>query len=109
MVGGPRSSLDWGRITRHQGASVATVKPLPQELRHPSDYRDEIEHVEVARILSDLPDKHPARNAYTSGAWEGANTLSLSRLCANRLDVVERLIAVYSAHAERVRTSASPQ
>ena len=109
MVGEPRSSLDWARITRHQGASVGTVKPLSQELRHPSDYRDEIEHAEVARILSELPDSHPARKAYASGAWEGANTLSLTRLCANRLDVVERLIAVYSAHAERVRSSASPQ
>jgi len=88
---------------------VGTVKPLPQELRHPSDYRDDIEHVEVARILSDLPDRHPARMAYASGTWEGANTLSLSRLCASRLDVVERLIAVYSAHAERARTAASPE
>ena len=88
---------------------MATVKPLPANLRHPSDYRDDVEHVEVARILSDLPDRHPARTAYASGAWEGANTLSLSRLCANRLDVVERLIAVYSAHAERVRAAASPE
>jgi hypothetical protein len=88
---------------------VGNVKPLPQSLRHPSDYRDDIEHFEVARILSDLPDRHPARTAYSSGAWEGANTLSLSRLCAGRLDLVERLIAVYSAHAERVRTAAAPE
>lgn len=88
---------------------MATVKPLPRNLRHPSDYRDDVEHVEVARILSDLPDRHPARTAYTSGAWEGANTLSLSRLCSNRLDVVERLIAVYSAHAERTRTASSAE
>ena len=88
---------------------MATVKPLPQDLRHPSDYRDEIEHAEVARILSDLPERHPARMAYAAGTWEGANTLSLSRLCANRLDVVERLIEVYSAHAQRARASASPQ
>jgi hypothetical protein len=88
---------------------MASVKPLSRNLRHASDYRDDIEHVEVARILSDLPDRHPARTAYTSGAWEGANTLSLSRLCANRLDVVERLIAVYTAHAERVRAATSPE
>lgn len=88
---------------------MATVKPLPRNLRHPSDYRDDVEHVEVARILSDLPDRHPARTAYTSGAWEGANTLSLSRLCSNRLDVVERLIAVYSAHAERTRAASSAE
>ena len=84
---------------------MAIVKPLAPNLRHPSDYRDDIEHVEVARILSDLPDRHPARTAYASGAWEGANTLSLTRLCASRLDVVERLIAVYSAHAERARAA----
>ena len=88
---------------------MGNVKPLPQDLRHPSDYRDDIEHLEVARILSELPDSHPARMAYASGTWEGANTLSLTRLCANRLDVVERLIAVYSAHAERPRAAASPE
>lgn len=88
---------------------MASVKPLPPNLRHPSDYRDDIEHVEVARILSELPDRHPARTAYTSGAWEGANTLSLSRLCASRLDVVERLIGVYSAHAERARAASSAE
>ena len=88
---------------------MANVKPLAPDQRHPSDYRDDIEHAEVACILSDLPDRHPARTAYASGAWEGANTLGLSRLCAGRLDVVERLIAVYSARAERTRAATSPE
>ena len=78
---------------------MAALHPLPPQKRHPADYRDDAEHAEIAGILSELPDRHPARVAYASGAWEGANTLSLSRLVAHRMDLVERLIEVYSAHA----------
>ena len=78
---------------------MAVLHPLPPQKRHPADYRDDAEHAEIADILSELPDRHPARVAYASGAWEGANTLSLSRLVAHRMDLVERLIEVYSAHA----------
>jgi hypothetical protein len=41
------------------------VRPTaaPSERRHWADYRDEIEHAEVARILSELPAEHPARVA----------------------------------------------
>ena len=78
---------------------MGTVNPLPFEKRHPSDYRDDSEHAQIARILSELPDRHPARVAYSSGSWEGANTLSLSRLVASRADLVDKLIAVYSARA----------
>lgn len=37
------------------------VQRLPPERRHPADYRDDIEHAEVAQIMSELPEDHPAR------------------------------------------------
>jgi hypothetical protein len=82
---------------------VAALLPLSAQERHPADYRGDAEHAEIARILSELPDRHPARVAYATGAWEGANTLSLSRLVAQRMDLVERLIEVYSGHAAEAR------
>ena len=78
---------------------MAEVRPLPPNKRHPSDYRNDQEHREIARILSELPDKHPARIAYSSGSWEGANTLSLMRFVVKRMDLVDRLLEVYTAHA----------
>jgi hypothetical protein len=42
------------------------LAPLPQQNRHPADYRDEIEHEEVSRILSESDENHPARVAYCS-------------------------------------------
>ena len=87
---------------------MAAVRPLPPNKRHPSDYRDDQEHLEIARILSELPDKHPARVAYVSGSWEGANTLSLTRLLAKQMDLVDRLIEVYNAHAAAT-THRTPQ
>lgn len=88
---------------------MSAVRPLPPEKRHPSDYRDDAEHAQVALILSELPAKHPARVAYASGAWEGANTLSLIRLVVNRMDMVDRLLAVYSAHAGNAAFRPAPQ
>ena len=75
---------------------MTAVNALPKCKRHPSDYREDDEHVEIARILSELPERHPARIAYCSGAWDGANTLSLGRLVSDRIDLVDRLVAVYS-------------
>ena len=87
---------------------MAELRPLPRNKRHPSDYRNDQEHRELARILSDLPDKHPARVAYMSGSWHGANTLSLVRLVAKRADLVDRLMEVYNAHAAAT-THRTPQ
>jgi len=84
-------------------ATHPALHPLAPQKRHPADYRDDAEHAEIARILSELPERHPARIAYASASWEGANTLSLSRLVAQRMDLVERLIEVYSAHASEAR------
>jgi hypothetical protein len=78
---------------------MSALRPLPLSKRHPSDYRNDQEHREIARLLSELPDKHPARIAYASGAWEGANTLSLMRLLAKRMDLIDRLLEIYNAHA----------
>lgn len=78
---------------------MSAVRPLPPSKRHPSDYRNDQEHLEIARILSELPDKHPARIAYASGSWEGANTISLMRLLVQRMDLVDRLLEIYAAHA----------
>jgi hypothetical protein len=80
-------------------ARMRRVTPLPKAKRHPSDYRDEVEHAEIAHLLSHLPERHPARVAYCSGAWEGANTISLSRLVAAHLKILSRLIEIYTAHA----------
>ena len=88
---------------------MAAVRPLPPEKRHPSDYRDDAEHAQVALILSELPPKHPARVAYVSGLWEGANTLSLIRLLVNRMEMVDRLLAVYSEHAANAASRPAPQ
>jgi hypothetical protein len=88
---------------------MSAVRPLPPGKRHPSDYRDDAEHAQIALILSELPAKHPARVAYASGAWEGANTLSLIRLVVNRMDMVDRLLAVYSQHAGNAAFRPAPQ
>ncbi len=88
---------------------MANLRPLPPEKRHPSDYRDDAEHAQIAQILSELPARHPARVAYASGAWEGANTLSLIRLVVNRMDLVDRLLAVYTAHAANAAFRPAPQ
>ena len=88
---------------------MAAVRPLPPEKRHPSDYRDDAEHAQVASILSELPPKHPARVAYASGSWEGANTLSLIRLVVTRMDIVDRLLAVYTEHAPNAAFRPQPQ
>jgi hypothetical protein len=88
---------------------MAAVRPLPPEKRHPSDYRDDAEHAQIALILSELPQNHPARVAYSSGAWEGANTLSLIRLVVSRMDMVDRLLAVYTEHAGNAAFRPAPQ
>ena len=64
---------------------------IPPERRHRADYRDEIEHAEVARILSELPAEHPARVAYSTGAREAADSISLTWLVADRRDMVQAL------------------
>ena len=88
---------------------MADVRPLPPDKRHPSDYRDDAEHAQIALILSELPAKHPARIAYTSGSWEGANTLSLMRLVANRMDLVDKLFAIYVEQAPNAPFRPAPQ
>jgi hypothetical protein len=88
---------------------MADMRPLSPDKRHPSDYRDDAEHAQVALILAELPEKHPARVAYVSGSSEGANTLSLIRLLVNRMDLVDRLLAVYTAHAGNAAFRPAPQ
>lgn len=85
------------------------VPPLPRAKRHPSDYRDDREHAEVAHLLSSLPEKHPARIAYLSGSWEGANTLSLSRLVSAHRELLDRLLEIYTAHAPEAPFRAPPR
>lgn len=64
---------------------------LTPQQRHPADYRDELEHAEVARILSELPADHPARVAYSTGAREASDSISLMWLVAERRDMVQAL------------------
>lgn len=64
----------------------------PPAVRHPADYRDELEHAEVARILSELPETHQARVPYETGAREAADSISLSWLVADRRELVDALV-----------------
>lgn len=67
------------------------VQLLAPECRHRADYRDELEHAEVARVLSELPAEHPARVAYVTGAREAADSISLAHLVGDRADLAEAL------------------
>jgi hypothetical protein len=69
---------------------------------HPADYRDELEHAEVARILSELPAEHPARVAYATGAREAADSISISNLIADRRELVAALVDAYLAANRRI-------
>ena len=80
----------------------ANVQPLPPERRHPADYRDDLEHADVAAVVSELPEDHAARVAYLSGAREAADSLRMTHLLPDRMDLVQRLVAAYSAHADRI-------
>jgi hypothetical protein len=79
------------------------LQRIPPERRHPADYRDEIEHAEVARILSGLPENHPARIAYAAGAREAADSISLTHLVADHRDLVGALVEANLAAYWRTR------
>lgn len=42
------------------------MEPMVKGKRRPADYRDDIEHAEVAAALSELPEDHPARAWHTA-------------------------------------------
>ena len=67
------------------------LQPLAPERRHRADYRDEVEHTEVACIPSELPAEHPARVAYATGVREASDSISLTWLVADRRDMVRAL------------------
>ena len=76
------------------------MEPLPKDKRHPADYRDEIEHAEVAAALSGLPSEHPAAVAYSTAAV--ADSLALTHLLKERPDIAQRLVAAYLGHNQRI-------
>jgi hypothetical protein len=78
------------------------MQPLAKEKRHPADYRAELEHAQVAAVLSELPEDHAARAAYLSGAREASDSIQLSHFVADRRDLVERLVAAYLAHSKGI-------
>lgn len=80
--------------------SAQIVELLPKEKRHPADYRDDIEHAEVAAALSALPENHPAAVAYSSGAM--SDSIALTHLLHERRDLVDRLVAAYLEHNARI-------
>jgi hypothetical protein len=59
--------------------------------------RDEQANTEVAAILGDLPEDHPARVAFA----EGKTTAALTFLVADRPDLVEKLKATILARSGR--------
>lgn len=56
------------------------ISPLAKYRRHPADYRDELEHAEVAQVLSELPGDYAVRVAYACGAREAAKTVVFTSL-----------------------------
>jgi hypothetical protein len=81
---------------------VLKLKPIAKERRHRADYRDEIEHAEVAKILSELPPDHIAIYAYYTAARCSADSISLAYLLPERMDLVERLTDAHMAHSSRI-------
>jgi len=81
---------------------ILAQQPLAPERRHRADYRDEIEHAEVARILSELPAEHPARVAYATAAREACDSISLTWLVADRRDMVQALVDANMAAYRRI-------
>lgn len=61
------------------------------------DIRDAEEHAAIADALAVLPDEHPARQAYA----EGAATIKLTHLVADRPDIVKALTEAYRAGNRR--------
>ena len=86
---------------------TSTVRLLAPENRHPADYRDELEHAEVAAVLAELPEDQPARVAHYSGAREACSSIGLSHLLTDRMDLVKRLTEAYFAHQRRIWASSS--
>ncbi|HZO51229.1 MAG TPA: hypothetical protein VFB63_00865 [Bryobacteraceae bacterium] len=76
------------------------MEPLAKDKRHPADYRDEIEHAEVAAALSELPGDHPAAVAYWTAAV--GDSLALTYLLKDRADVAQRLVAAYLGDSRRI-------
>ena len=81
---------------------MAALKPLALERRHRADYRDEIEHAEVVKILSELPDDHIAVYAYFTAARSAADSLTMTHLLEERTDLVERLTSAHAAAGSRI-------
>ena len=67
------------------------MPPLAADKRHPADYRDDIEHAEVAAVLSELPHGHPACVAHATAAV--SDSVTLTHLVRERPDLVKRLAA----------------
>ena len=87
---------------RHRYLEVVSNSTLSRAQRHPADYRDEIEHAEVAAVLAEVPEDHPARVAHYSGAREACSSIGLSHLLTDRMDLVKRLTAAYFGHQGRI-------
>lgn len=66
-------------------------QPLP-------DLRDEEERGDVDRILSVLPEGHPALEAHQ----RGADTIAITHLVADRPGLIEALIGAYFAARRRI-------
>lgn len=83
-------------------ARIMDLQPPPPERRHPADCRDEIEHAEVGKILSVLPEDHPARTAYAAGAREAADSCALTHLMPERRELAASLVEANLAAWRRV-------
>lgn len=64
----------------------------------PYDTRDPQERADVATILDQLPEEHPARDAFS----RGTGTLELTHLVADRPELVEVLKGAWMAGYRRL-------
>ncbi len=60
--------------------------------------RDEQANAEVSAILAELRADHPVRVAFA----EGKDTIALTHLLADRMDLVKRLMETYHAYDRRI-------
>lgn len=78
-------------------ARRATIRWVTSDLSQ-YDTRDEQEHAEITALLASLSEDHPARVAYA----DGADTITMTHLVADRPELVDGLKKAYLAGYGRV-------
>src|SRR5687767_9367246 len=82
---------------------MVNLNPIAKERRHPTDYRDELEHAEIVAVLAWLPPDHIAVYAYYTAARCAADSIGLSHLIEDPY-LRDRLVDAYFAAHARIWT-----